>query len=159
MAVAHGLEAIPACDLVLQSLDLFVVELYQRPAFRADQMVMMAVFVVVLVETAPVVELKLAGQAALFQQLQSAIDGRESYGGVFGFYERIEVFARYMAFDIEKYIQNQVALRRALQSLALQVFVEYLFLFAFHNCSVQTAKIIHRRAGLAKLCLDYCKHS
>src|SRR5438067_9617412 len=53
VAVAQRLELVAAGDLVLQALDLFAVELDERAAFGADQVVVMRVFVFVLVEHAP----------------------------------------------------------------------------------------------------------
>ena len=133
VTVTKRLEFVPAHDLVLQIFDLLAVELDQRPAPGTDQMIVMGVFVLVLVEHAPVVKFKLARQPAFSQKLESAINRREPHGRVLRFNEGVEVFAGDVAFGIEKDIENQVALRRALQSLALQVLVKYLFLFAFHK--------------------------
>src|SRR5215212_3316180 len=96
-------------------------------------MIVMRVLVVMLVKRAPVMKLKLAREAALFQQLQRAINGCKSYRRVFSFNNRVEVFARYMPFGVEKNVQYQIALRGSLQSLALEVIVEDLNLFALHR--------------------------
>jgi hypothetical protein len=58
------LEPVTAGDGVLKPLDLFAVELDQRAASCAYQMIVMAVFVVVFVEDSAVVELKFTGKTA-----------------------------------------------------------------------------------------------
>ena len=154
MAVMQRLEFVAANYFVLKLLDLFIIKLYQRAALRADEVVVMLVLVLVLVERAPVMKFKLASQAALFQQLQRAIDGREPYGRVFGFDDRIQVFARDVPFCVEKHVEDQIALRRSLQPRALEVLVEYLYLFALHNNQASTDWIIHLWSRCAKLYID-----
>ena len=85
MAVMQRLEFVAANYFILKFFDLFVVKLYQRAALRADEVIVMLVLVLVFVECAPVMKLKLASKPALFQQFQCAIDGRESDRRVFGF--------------------------------------------------------------------------
>lgn len=132
MAVMQRLEAVVASYRVLKPLDLFIVKLDQRAALRADQMIVMAVFVIVFVENATVVELEFSRKSALFQELQGPVDGCESYRRVFGFDDRVEVFARDVALGIKKHIEDQLALVGALEPLAFEVLVKDLFLFALH---------------------------
>src|SRR5215213_2368748 len=148
VTVMKGLEFVPAHDLVLQVFDLLVVELDQRPAPGTDQVVVMSVFVVVLVEHAPVVEFELASQPAFSQELEGAIDRGEPDSRIVRLDQGVEVFARNVAFGVEKNIEYQVALRCALQSLTLQVLVKYLFLFAFHK---------NRRRRSPKVRLNYTR--
>ena len=67
MAVVEGRESVAAYDLVLQLLDLLAVELDQRAAAGADQMIVMRVLVIMFVKHASVVKLKLASEAALLE--------------------------------------------------------------------------------------------
>src|SRR5689334_16028542 len=64
MAMAQRLEFVAAGDFVLQLFNLFVVELDERAAFNADQVIVMRMLVFVLVEHAPVVKFQFARQAA-----------------------------------------------------------------------------------------------
>src|SRR5690242_13297169 len=84
-AVAHAVqlvlvtaerEAVPACGRDLQPLDLIVLELDDALALEADQVVVMAVVVGALEARHRVVELALARESALHQQLHRAIHGR-----------------------------------------------------------------------------------
>ncbi len=124
MAVMQRLEFVAANYFVLKLFDLFVVKLYQRAALSADEVIVMLVLVFVLVERAPVVKFKFASQPALLQQLQCAIDGRESDRWIFRFDNRIQVFAGDVPLGVEKDIEDQIALRRPLQPRALEVFME-----------------------------------
>jgi hypothetical protein len=100
VAVMQGSELVAAGYYVLKPFYLFAVELDQRAALRADQMIVVSVFVVVLVKDSAVVELKLTREPALFQQLQGPVHGCESDRRVSCFHDRVKVFARHMAFRI-----------------------------------------------------------
>src|SRR5262249_47654082 len=78
--VAHHLEAVARGDALLHALELLVLELDDRPAGQADH-----VFVVALrelVEHGVGLEAQLLDQAALDQQLERAVDGREPDAGL-----------------------------------------------------------------------------
>jgi len=141
MAVMKRFEMIASNYLILQLLDLFAVELDQRAALSANQMIVVSVFVFVLVQGAAIVKLELASEAALLEQLQGAIHRRGPYRCVPGFDDRVQVLARDVAFSIQKDIEYQIALSRSLQSGALEVLVKDMFLFTLHRRSVGSAEL------------------
>lgn|SRR5262249_14963630 len=124
MAVMKWLETILLYDFILQVLYLFVVKLNQRAAIGADQMIVMTVLIIVFVKRSAIVKLELSRESALFQQFQRAIDRRESNRGVLCLHKRVQVFTRNMPLSVQKHVENQIALRRTLQTLASQMFVE-----------------------------------
>src|SRR5262249_37283852 len=65
VAVMKRFESVLLHDLVLQLLDLFIEELDQRAALCAYQVIVMAVLVVVFVQSAAVVKLELSRQPAI----------------------------------------------------------------------------------------------
>ena len=150
MAVMKRFESVAAHDLFLQLLDLFVVKLDQRAAAGADQVVVVRVLVVVLVQHAPVVEFKLASQATLLKKLQCAIYGCEPDRRILCFDDRVQILAGDVPFGIQKHIEDQIALGRSLEPRALEMLLENLLLFTFHNGPAGIDKIIHARIELAK---------
>ena len=130
MAVVKRLEPVSTGDLLLHSFDLFAVELDQGAALSADQVIVMAVLIVMLIQCPAIVGLKLSGQTAFFQEFQRAVYRRESDCGVFCSHESVEIFARDMTFGIEKNVQNCVPLSGALQAGPLEVLVKNLGFFS-----------------------------
>jgi hypothetical protein len=132
MAVMKRFEVVATSYFVLQLFDLFAVELDQRSALRANQMIVMMVFVFVFIQRAAIVKLDLSSEAALLEEFQRAIYGRKSYRWVFRSYDGVEVFARYVAFGVQEDIKDQIALSRSFQSGAFEVLVKDICLFTFH---------------------------
>ncbi len=77
----------------------------------------MLMFVVVLVVCTSIAEAHFARESGLSQDLERSIDGSLADGRIFFFHESIEIFIRQVLFSAQKNIQDQVALRRAFQSL------------------------------------------
>ena len=67
MAVTQRFESIMPHDSVLSALDLFIVKLNQFAALRADEMVMVRVFVLVFVEHSPIMEFQFTRQSTFDQ--------------------------------------------------------------------------------------------
>lgn len=145
-----GFESVPANDFILQLLDLLVVKLDQCAAAGANQVVVMGVFVVVLIQHAAVMEFELASQTTFFQELQSAIHRGEPDRRVLGFDDRVQIFAGNVTFGIQKHIKNQIALRCAFEPRTLEMFLEDLLFFTFHNGPNGIVQIIHARISAAK---------
>lgn len=134
MTMMKRFESIVPDYFILQSLDLFVVELDQRAATGTDQMVVMSMLVFVLVKHPPVVELEFPGETTLFKQLQCAIYGSEPNRCVLCLHYCVQIFAGDMSFCIQKHIEYQIALTGSFEPGALEMFLKDLFLFAFHKC-------------------------
>jgi hypothetical protein len=141
MAMMKRLESVVAGYFILQLLNLFIVKLDQSAAAGTDKMVVVSVFVVVLVKHPPVVELELPREAAILEQLQCAIHCSESNGRVFGLNDCVEILAGNVSFCIQKHIEYQIALTCSLQPCALEVFLEDLFLFAFHKLRMESSRL------------------
>jgi len=84
-------------------------------ALRANHVVVMLVFVIVLVMRATVAKAHLAGESGFHQQPQRSIDCRLPDAWILGLHQPVKVFAGHMPFSAQEHIQNQVALRGAFQ--------------------------------------------
>src|SRR5687768_15652915 len=78
VAVRAQPEAVLARDVLLQTLDLVVLELDDRPTVHADQVVV--VRLPHLVPREPVLEAALGRDPRLREEAQRAVDGREAHG-------------------------------------------------------------------------------
>src|SRR6266542_1522746 len=122
--VAGGDEAVLAPDLLLHLLDLRREELHGTSAVRAEHVVVAAPVVLVLVARDAVVEGHFAGQAALGQQLERAVDRGEADARVAALDELVQLFGGKVLVGLQKGAQDGVALAGMLQPHALQVGVE-----------------------------------
>jgi len=93
---------------------------------------MAAAVVLMFVTGDAVVEGDLAGQSALGQQLESAVDGGVADAGIFFLNEAVKFVGREMVARFEKRAQDGVALRRLFEADALEVLVENLLGLAHH---------------------------
>ena len=128
----RGFEAVLGGNRFLNGFELFGEEFDGLAAIGADQVVVMRVLVVVLVARAPVAEAHGARQSRIGQNLERAIDGGLTDFGVFFLDQPVEVFARQMFFGAEEDIEDEIALRRALETRALDVAMKNFLLFS-HN--------------------------
>ena len=107
---------------VLKSLQFSRKEFDDLAALGTDHVVVMLVFVVVFVVRASVAETNFTSEPRFSEQLKGAINRRLADRWVFFFDELVEIFVREMVFGAQKNIQNEVALRRALEPSFLDVF-------------------------------------
>ena len=85
-------------------------------------------------ETNPeIAEPDLAGQACVGQKPESAINRRLSDARILGAHQTVKIFSGHVSFSSQKHIENQIALRRALQALLLDVFKENFLLFGHRH--------------------------
>src|ERR1039457_7083966 len=117
--VAGGEVAVFAADLFFHLFDLRGKKLHRAAAAGADHVVMAAPVVLVLVAGDAVVEGDLAGQAALGQQLQGAVDGGEADARIAALDHVVQLFGGKMLVGFQKAAQNGVALAGVLQADAL----------------------------------------
>lgn len=130
--VVRGLEAVLGGDGVLHGFELFGIEFDGLPAIGADHVVVVRVIVVVLVARAPVAEAHFARQPRVGQKFERAIDGGLPDLRVFLLHEPVEVFARQVFLGAQEHVEDEVALRRAFETRALDVAMKN-FLFFSHN--------------------------
>ena len=116
----------------LEFADLLGKEFHRTATTGADHMVMAAAVVLVLVAGDAIVEGNFAGQSALGQQFERAIDSGVADVGVFFLYQPVELVGGEMIAGFKKAAQNGVALSSLLQTDALQVAVENVLGFADH---------------------------
>ncbi len=95
-------------------------------------MIVMFMFVIVFVVRASIAEAHLAGQAGISQESERAIDGRLAHSRILLTRQTIKVLARDMAFGAQENVENKLTLRRALQTLLLNVLEENFLLFGHH---------------------------
>jgi len=112
--------------LILQRLDCRIIELDRTSTLHAHHMVVVFVIVKVLVTRDPVGKINFAREAEIHQNFHRAIYSRVSDPWIMFTDDAIDVFHASMSFVIKKYIEDQLTVRRQLESPALQVFHEYL---------------------------------
>jgi hypothetical protein len=127
-----GREVVLATDFALEALDLGGEKFDGAAAIGADHMVMAATIELGLVAGDTVLEGDGAGEAALGEKLERAIDGGEADTRVFFAYEAVELVGGEVVGDLEEGAQDGVALFRVFQSDTLEVLVEDLFGFPQH---------------------------
>ena len=104
-----------AADFLLELADFLGKEFDGAATVGADHVVMAAAVVLVLVAGDAVMEGDFAGQAALRQQLQRAVDGGVADAGVFFLHQAVEFVGGKMVAGFEEGMQDGVALRGLLQ--------------------------------------------
>src|ERR1022692_1180843 len=131
LAYAVNLEGVPrrqvlvlAANFLFNAFDVAREELHRAAAFGADHVVVIAAIVLVLVTSHTVIEGHFAGQPALGQQLQSAIDGGKSDARVVFLDQPIQFVGGEMVAGVEKRAQYGIALPGTLKTHSLQVAVE-----------------------------------
>jgi hypothetical protein len=92
-------------------------------------MIVMLMLVMVFVMSAVIAKANFTSEASFCQELQRSIDSRLTNRRIFLFYQAVEIFVREMCFCFQKYIEDEVSLRRTFQALFLNVFKKYFLLF------------------------------
>jgi hypothetical protein len=130
--VSSGEVAVPAANFLLELADFRGEELDGTATISANHVVVAAAVVLVLVAGNTVVEGDFAGQAALCQQLQRAVDGGVADARIFFLHQAVEFFGREMVAGFEEGVKNGVTLRRLFQADGPQVAVKDFLGFADH---------------------------
>ena len=122
--VPRGSVAMLAANFFFHPLDLRGEELHRTAALGADHVVMAAPVVLVLIARHAIMKCDLAGQSALGQQLQCAIDRGKSNARVGALHKVVQILGGKMVVRFQEGAQNDVTLPGMLQADALQVSVE-----------------------------------
>ena len=130
--VAGGGVVVSASDFLLQLVHFMGKEFHRTAAFGADHMVMAAPVVLVLVAGNAIVESDFAGQSALGEQFESAVDGGIADAGVLFLDEAVQFVGGKMVAGFEEGAQDGIALGGLLQADTLEVAVEDVLCFAHH---------------------------
>jgi hypothetical protein len=133
--LAH-LKTMLSCHRVLYRLQLGRKKLNDPATLGTDHMVVMLMLVIMFVVCDAVAEPNFASQAGFCQELQGTIDGSLPDAGVFLPGEPVKVFAGKVRFRPQEYLENQVALRGALESPLLDMFEKNFLLFS-HFWAIQ----------------------
>ena len=120
---------------VLNSFQLRRVKLNYLSAVLADHVIVMLMLVIVFIVGAPIAETDFARQARVSQKSQRAVHGCLAHRGILLAHQTVKVLARDMTFRAQKDIQNKITLRRALQTLFLNVLEENFLLFGHQYSS------------------------
>ncbi len=125
-SVAGGQVVVFASDLFFYFFDLRGEEFDRGAAFGADHVVMAAPIVLAFVTGDTVVKLHFAGEAAVGQQFERAVDGGKAYARIATLDEVVQLFGGEMVVGLQEGAQNGVALPGMLQADSFQVIVETL---------------------------------
>ena|SRR5207248_7536147 len=106
----------------------------------------MLMLVIVFVVSDAIAKANFARESGFSEELQRSIDRSLPDAGVFLTGEAVKVFAGKVGFRSQEYVENQVALRRTLESFLLDMFEKNFLLFSH----------VHplRTCGLAVLMFD-----
>ena len=126
---------------VLDPFQLLGIELDDAATLRADHVIVMLMFVVVLVMSAVVAKTHLAREAGFRQEFECAIDRCLADARIFFLHEAVEIFTRKVFFSTEEDIENQIALGGPLEPFFLDMFEENFLLF-FHQSGSYHSKTI-----------------
>ena len=121
-----------AADFLFELADFLGKEFDRTPTVGADHMVMAAAVVLVLVAGDAVVEGHFAGQAALCEKFQSAVNRGVADAGIFFLHQAVQFVGGEMVAGFEEGMQDDVALRSLLQPDGFQVAVKDFLGFADH---------------------------
>ena len=105
-------------------------ELHRTPTVGAHHVVVAAAVVLVLVASDAVMKSDLAGKSTFREQLERAVDRRESDLRVFLFHQAVKLICRHVVPGLEERLQDSVALFGMLQADPLQVTMQDLLRFA-----------------------------
>ncbi len=114
---------------VLNRFQLRRKELDDPAALGTDHVVVVLVFVIVFVVSDAIAKANFAREPGFGQKLQRAIDSGLPDAWVFLPDQAIKIFAGEVCFRAQEDFENQVALRRALESLLLNMFEKNFLLF------------------------------
>ena len=120
--VLCNLETMLSRHRVLQRFEFRRKEFDYLAALRTDHVIVMLMFVVVFVVRASVAKANFTREARFSEQFKRPVDSGLADGRIFLLHEPIEIFVGEMFFGTQKNIQNEVALRRALEPSFLDVF-------------------------------------
>jgi len=121
-----------AADFAFDALDVVGEELDGAAAFGADHVVMVAAVVLVLVARYAVVEGHLAGQPALGQQLERAVDSSETDSLIFLTHQSKQFIGGQVIASIQERAQNDVALAGVLEAHPPQMVMKNGLRFLHH---------------------------
>jgi hypothetical protein len=119
------------------------IKLDDLAAFGTDHVVVMLMLVIVLVVRATVAEAHLARQSGLRQQPQRPIDCRLANARILRLHQAVKIFAGHVPFSAQEHVENQVALRGALQPFLLDVLDENFLLFSHYSTRGLSPKPLH----------------
>ena len=130
--VPGGEVVILAADFLFELADFLRKEFDGTATTGTNHVVMTAAVVLVLEARDAIVECDFAGQAALRQQFQGAVDGGVADAGIFFLYQAVEFVGGKMVAGFKEGTQNGVALGGLLEADALQMLVKDVLGFADH---------------------------
>ena len=130
--VRFHFESVVFQNSLLALIHLRTLEFYNFPTARADEVVMVTVFVVVFIAYNPVIESNLSCQSAIADQLHCPMHRSITDTIIAIMQEPVEVIYGYMIFHIEKRIKNLHPLLSLTQSLGPDVSLKPLSLFRDH---------------------------
>src|SRR5277367_2993515 len=117
--MSGGEVVVSAADFLLQLVDFMREKLNRTAALGAHHVVMAAPVVLMLEARDAVVKSDLAGQPALGQQFQSAVDRGVADARIFFLHQAMQFVGRKVVAGLEKGAQNRIPLRCLLEAYTL----------------------------------------
>lgn len=123
------LEAMLCCHRVLYCFEFSGKKLDDAATFRADHVIVMLMFVVVLVVGDAVAKANFTRQPGFSQKLQSPVDSGLSNTGIVLLDQAVKVFAGKVVLGAQEGIEDQSALGSAFEPAFLDVLEKHFLLF------------------------------
>ena len=121
-----------AADFLFELIDFTGKEFHGTAALGADHVVMAAAIVLVLVAGDTVVEGDFAGQAALREQLESAVNSGVADASVFLLHQAVQLVGGKVIAGFEKGAEDSIALRGLFEADTLEMLVKNALSFPDH---------------------------
>lgn len=120
-------KAVPGSNLFLQSFDAGIFKLDDRPADRADKMIMVLLFAAALVTGMAIAKMALCRQTALREKLESAMHCGVTDMRIFFTNGTIQLFCREVRSRRQKFIKDHFALLGDLETVLAEIFTKGIF--------------------------------
>lgn len=130
--VAGGGVMVLASDLLLQVVHFGREKFYRTAALGTHHVMVAAPVVLVFEARNAIVKGDFAGQSALRQQLERAVDRGEADTGVFFLHEPVQFVGGKVIASLEKGLQNRIALRGVFEAHSFEMLMQDLLRFADH---------------------------
>lgn len=120
-------KAVPGCDLLLQPFDPGIFKLDDRPADRADEMIMVLFVAATLVTGLLVAKVPLRCQPALGEELESAMDRGVTDAGILVANSPVELLRREVRSRRQEGIKDHFPLPGRLEAVLAKIFTKGIF--------------------------------
>jgi len=122
--VAADLELVLPRNILLESFNAFILELYDRAASRTDQMIMMRIWLRMLISRETVIKSPFLGESRFSKQFQCTVNGGVAYTGMYLFDPCVQFLRAQVLACVDKDLEDAVPLACRLEALDRKIFTQ-----------------------------------